>query len=100
VESVDILGPIEDCVGEAQREIQSLDEDGLKSTLYSFASGFSVRMGIEAFGLNIRPLQDLPLPLQRSALRIVQEAITNFHRHAFATAVRIRVPTEGEALSE
>jgi signal transduction histidine kinase len=103
-----ILGSIEQSVAEAQREIRSvsyllyprsLDEDGLKSTLHRFADGFSARTGIEALVRMSGPLNDLPLPLQRSALRIVQEAMTNIHRHASASTVRIRVAVSGGRLT-
>lgn len=96
----DVVGSIEQSVAEAQREIRSvsyllyprtLDEDGLDSTLHRFAKGFAARTGIKAFVRASGPLHELPLPLQRSALRIVQEALTNVHRHACATTVRIRI---------
>lgn len=38
----------------------------------------------------------LPLPLQRSLLRIVQEALTNVHRHAAATRVSIDLRSIGK----
>jgi signal transduction histidine kinase len=95
-----LLGTIENSVAEAQREIRSvsyllypraLDEDGLTSTLSRFSSGFASRTKIASFVRTFGPLDSLPLPLQRAALRIVQEAMANVHRHAGAMAVRIRV---------
>ncbi|MGM4964576.1 PAS domain-containing sensor histidine kinase [Tardiphaga sp. 1201_B9_N1_1] len=104
----DVVGLVEASVAEAQREIRSvsyllyprsLDEDGLNSTLHRFADGFSARTGIETFVRMSGPLNDLPLPLQRAALRIVQEAMTNTHRHASASTVRIRVAVGGGRLT-
>jgi signal transduction histidine kinase len=44
-------------------------------------------------------LDDLSITLQRSVLRIVQEALTNVHRHARATAVTIEGAVRRGALT-
>jgi len=103
-----IIAAVEDSVSEAQREIRSvsyllyprtLDEDGLKSTLARFASGYSSRTQIDASLRTHGAIDGLPLPLQRSVLRIVQEAVANVHRHAHATSVRITVGADRRRLS-
>lgn len=103
-----IIAAVEDSVSEAQREIRSvsyllyprtLDEDGLKSTLARFASGYSSRTQIDASLTTHGAIDGLPLPLQRSVLRIVQEAVANVHRHAHATSVRITVGADRRRLS-
>jgi signal transduction histidine kinase len=66
-----------------------LESDGLCATLERYADGFSQRTGLKTSLRASRSTDALPLPLQRSLLRIVQEALTNVHRHAAATRVSI-----------
>jgi two-component system NarL family sensor kinase len=96
----DMIGTVEDSLAEAQREIRSvsyllypraLDEDGLAATLKRYVSGYSSRTHIR---VNLRVtgvVDDLPIGLQRAVLRIVQEALSNVHRHASATNVQVQV---------
>lgn len=103
-----VVAAVEESVSEAQREIRSvsyllypraLDEDGLQSTLRRFTSGYSARTHIDA-SLKMRGAIDgLPLSLQRSILRIVQEAMANVHRHAGARTVQVTVGADRHRLS-
>jgi signal transduction histidine kinase len=89
---------IEACLLEAQKEIRafsylmhppSLEADGLSGSMQEFTTGFSERAGID---INIRlnpKLDRLSFQMQRTLLRISQEALVNVHRHAKATRVRI-----------
>jgi PAS domain S-box-containing protein len=95
-----LLDDIERSIDEAQKEIRIfsyllhppyLDRDGLKATLVRFIDGFSRRTGVAADAEIESDVDDVSLSLQRSVLRIVQEALTNVHRHAAATRVAVRL---------
>jgi PAS domain S-box-containing protein len=89
---------------EAQREIRafsyllfppSLDRDGLASTLRHFVQGFARRTGLN-LDCNIDDAVDgAAPPVQRTILRVVQEALTNVHRHARATQVSVTIQVDG-----
>jgi signal transduction histidine kinase len=103
-----VLDNIERSLAEAQREIRSvsyllypraLDDDGLSSTLERFVSGYSARTRIEA-QLRVSGTPDLlPMSMQRTVLRIIQEALSNVHRHASATNVRVSIAVRRRTLS-
>jgi PAS domain S-box-containing protein len=93
-----LLDEIERSVDEAQKEIRIfsyllhppyLDRDGLKVTLERFVAGFVDRTAIAADVRIGTDVDDVSFPLQRSVLRIVQEALTNVHRHANARHVTV-----------
>ena len=89
---------IEGSLDEASRELRTftyllhppeLEMDGLRSTLRRFVEGFAARTG-HKITLNIGRIGDeLPLAVQRSLLRVVQEALANVHRHASASHVSV-----------
>ena len=75
-----------------------LDEAGLQSALRWFVDGFRERSNIST---------DLELPsnlgrlspeLEISIFRIVQEALTNIHRHSGSTTATVRIVPQGEEL--
>jgi signal transduction histidine kinase len=76
---------------------QNLVDGRLKTTIERYAEGFAVRTSL-AVELSISPAVDsLPHKKQQSLMRIVQEALTNVHRHARATKVDITIEArEGE----
>jgi len=76
---------------------QDIFEGGLKAAIEQYASGFADRTSL-VVEVSISPEVDtLPYEKQRSIMRIVQEALTNVHRHASATRVDITIQaTEGE----
>jgi signal transduction histidine kinase len=100
-----LFGDITGSLQETTKEVRTftyllnppqLESDGLRATLQRYADGFSQRTGLKT-SLRISPSTDaLPLPLQRSLLRIVQEALTNVHRHAAATRVSIDLRSIGK----
>ena len=75
-----------------------LDEVGLRSALTDYVKGFSERSGIEVS-------LDLPAAIERldrdyevSFFRIVQECLTNIHRHSGSKTASIRVVSDEGAL--
>ena len=89
---------IEGSLDEASRELRTftyllhppeLEIDGLRSTLRRFVDGFATRTGLKMTHNISREADELPLAVQRSLLRVVQEALANVHRHASASQVSI-----------
>ena len=78
-----------------------LDELGLSSAVNWYADGFAQRSGIQV-NLNLRPgLQRLPGGLEILLFRILQESLTNIHRHAHSPSVDIKLDVSAdEALLE
>ena len=97
-ETLDIVAEMEQLLTETHREIRSisylahpplLEEMGLTGALQTLVEGFSRRTGL-AISLHIDEHQsldwhDAPVVLYR----IVQEALSNVHRHAHATNVTV-----------
>jgi len=73
-----------------------LESDGLIATLKRYAEGFSQRTGLKTSVRANPGSNHLPPVLQRSLLRIVQEALSNVHRHAAATQVTIDLRSIGK----
>ncbi len=71
-----------------------LDEIGLGSALQWYVSGFSERSNI-AVNLDITPdLGKLPRDVELSLFRIVQECLTNIHRHSGSATAGVRIYLE------
>ena len=68
-----------------------LDEAGLLSALRWYAGGFAERSGIEVDLDLPESLERLPLDTETVLFRIVQESLTNIHRHAESETARIRL---------
>lgn len=68
-----------------------LDEAGLGAALRIYVEGFSKRSGISAEVLVPRDLPRLSQELEISVFRVVQESLTNVHKHADAKTVKIRI---------
>lgn len=87
-------------LAEAQKEIQSLSYllhpptlavDGLTTSLRRYAEGFTRRTGAKIDLAMEGEVDALPLAVQRSLFRVVQEAISNAHRHGRAQLISIEV---------
>jgi two-component system NarL family sensor kinase len=68
-----------------------LDEAGLGPALRAFASGFSERSGIKVKVNITRGFGRLPKDTETALFRVVQEALTNVHRHSKSAACAIRL---------
>lgn len=76
-----------------------LDEVGLVPALEWFVQGFSERSGIRV-GLSISPdLGRLSREAETTVFRIVQESLTNIHRHSGSTTASIRLQRAGGIIS-
>ena len=63
---------------------------GLASALRGYATGYTRRTGI-AVELKMDDIGRLPLDLETTLFRILQEALTNVHRHSGSTQAEIRI---------
>ena len=78
-----------------------LDEAGLLSALRWYVEGFAQRSSIEVTLDIDQDFGRLPRELETAVFRIVQECLTNIHRHSGSTIAKIRVArSEGEVLVE
>ncbi len=76
-----------------------LDESGLMSAIRWYVEGFSKRSNIPvALDLD-ETLERLNQDLETATFRIIQEALTNVHRHSEARSVRISLKRDGGTLS-
>jgi len=71
-----------------------LEKAGLSSALKWYTAGFSSRTGIKV-NLHVPPdLKRLPRDVEVALFRIIQEALTNVHRHSHSSTARIRLELE------
>jgi PAS domain S-box-containing protein len=107
-ESVAVLGPraqaaMAEAVGltdQCLRELRTvsyllhpreLDELGLKSALSRYIDGFIERSGIQV-EVEVSPdLGRLPQDVETTVFRVVQECLTNIHRHSGSGTARLRL---------
>ena len=72
-----------------------LDEAGLTSAARWFVEGFGKRSGIQV-NLDIREGSErLPESIELALFRVLQESLTNVHRHAGATRAEVSLNTSG-----
>ncbi len=93
-----LLGEIDHLLEEALKELRlftyllhpaSLDENSFREAVRAFVDGFADRTGLE-IACRIDECGDgLRIDLRRALFRIVQEALSNVHRHAGASRVAI-----------
>ena len=76
-----------------------LDEVGLKSALSEYVSGFAERSKIEVKLELPENYERLPRDYELSLFRIVQESLTNIHRHSGSTLALVRLTRRPEEIS-
>jgi signal transduction histidine kinase len=76
-----------------------LDEVGLASGLRSYLDGFTERSKIRVDLEIPKDLGRLPQDLETAIFRIVQECLTNIHRHSQSPVARIRVARSDSQIS-
>ena len=78
-----------------------LEESGLASAVQWYLDGFSARSHIEIEFEKEPDFPRLPRDLELAMFRILQEALTNVHRHSGSRTARVRlIATENEAVLE
>ena len=76
-----------------------LDEAGLASAASWFVAGFSQRSGIPV-SLDMPPdLPRLPEAIEIALFRVLQESLTNVHRHSQARSAEISVEADAEQIA-
>ena len=75
-----------------------LDERGLASAIRWYGDGFAQRSGIR-LSMDL-PTQDMRLPqaVETTLFRIVQESLTNIHRHSGSEVAEIRLLSDAESV--
>ena len=72
-----------------------LDEAGLNSAIRWFVEGFSRRSGIYV-DVHAQAIDRLPSEVEMALFRIVQEALTNVHRHSGSDTATIRIDRKAD----
>ncbi len=75
-----------------------LDVAGLASALKWYVQGFAERSGVRAEVELSENLGRLPRELETAVFRIVQESLTNVHRHAGSATASVRVVRNGSGV--
>ena len=75
-----------------------LDENGLSSALPWYTKGFAERSNIQVDLEMPRDLPRLPHDSEMAVFRIVQECLTNIHRHSESPTAKIRIAHSGRDL--
>jgi two-component system NarL family sensor kinase len=76
----------------------TLDDIGLISAIRWYARGFAQRSGIGVH-LDLPPdLERLPRDIETMMFRVIQEGLTNVHRHSGSRSATIRLTTDAEQI--
>jgi PAS domain S-box-containing protein len=73
-----------------------MDEVGLASTARWYVQGFGERSGLDIKLQIPRDLERLPDAIELALFRVLQEALTNVHRHSRATSARVVILRDAE----
>jgi signal transduction histidine kinase len=103
-----ILDEMNASIDEAHKEIRVLSyllntpsplAGGLEATLFRFVKGFGRRTGLHAVFRVDGALSGYSPEIEHAALRIVQEALSNVHRHAEATGVAVTILVRNDQMT-
>ena len=75
-----------------------LDERGLLAAVRWYVEGFTKRSGIQVV-TDLAEVERLPRSIETALFRVVQESLTNVHRHASTTTASIRLRTTADAVA-
>jgi signal transduction histidine kinase len=75
-----------------------LEESGLASALGWYVTGFGERSGIKVTLDIPDELGRLPEQIETAAFRMVQESLTNIHRHSGSTTAKVRISARNGSL--
>ncbi len=75
-----------------------LEEAGLLSAVHWYAEGFAKRSGIDVVA-DLDEVGRLPRPIETALFRVVQESLTNVHRHASTTTASIRLTVASDVVA-
>jgi PAS domain S-box-containing protein len=101
------VGAVRASLDEAQKEIRTLSyllypphlrTNGLAASVRQFVEGFTRRTGLDGTAEVVGDVDRAPIEVQRSILRVVQEALVNVHRHAEAARVHVVLKLDGAGL--
>jgi PAS domain S-box-containing protein len=102
-----VLDDMAGSIGEALKEIRvlsyllnppNLERDGLALTARRFVDGFGGRTGLHTLFRAEGDLDGLDPVFQRAAFRVIQEALSNVHRHAKAVGAEVDLTVRGHQL--
>ena len=102
-----VLDDMSGSIAEALKEIRvlsyllnppNLERDGLEVTVRRFVNGFGVRTGLQTLFRAEGDLAGLDPVVQRAVFRVIQEALSNVHRHAAAAGAEVDLAVRGGQL--
>ena len=76
-----------------------LDEAGLRAALEWFLDGFSKRSGIRTHLEIAEDFGRLPMDLETAIFRIIQESMTNVHRHSDSKTANVKLSRTSEEVT-
>jgi PAS domain S-box-containing protein len=76
-----------------------LDEVGLSSAIRWYVDGFTKRSGIDVSLELPDDLGRMPVDVETTVFRIVQEALTNVHRHSASPTASVRIARDATGLT-
>jgi signal transduction histidine kinase len=103
-----ILDEMATSLDEAVKEIRvmsylmkppSLNRDGLEGTARRYVQGFGIRTGLDSAFRSEGPIDRAGPMIQHAAFRVIQEALSNVHRHAHANGVQVQLASRAAALT-
>jgi signal transduction histidine kinase len=75
------------------------DREGLEVAVHRFVRGFGRRAGLDATVETVGPVNAVGAAAQHAVFRVVQEALSNVHRHAQANKVSVRLVSQAGVLT-